>query len=285
MSTTIITIMPDYGQAWGWCRSDNHAGIGGNCAGDRHWGGPGDVSEGLLKEFESWQAVFDTARPHHAVDWPRFHDKGIKLAQQLRKVLPGDIRLFYEKPVEDPERNMLGWECPGWLVEIMLDGQAREIVDFDEMKSLREFYSEDLPRPQSEIQRRVTIQAECGRQYGDGWAWLGRKGQRELGICVGSENKWAGETEILDNLLGDFAAWHERFEKGFTSDDFDWTSFEKQGIELAKRLRGYLPESTPLYYMEPCNCFLPGGLDAPTGSVLEILLGGGVKEVKFPGRI
>jgi len=280
MSTTIITIMPDYGQAWGWCRSDDHAGIGGNCAGDRHWGGPGEVPEDLLNEFESWQVIFDTARPSHAVGWPRFHAEGIQLAQRLRSFLSEDIRLFYEKPIEDPEYMMLGWECPGWLVEIMLDGQARKISDPDEMITLRGGDSDDPPRAQIEIQRRLTIQAECDREYGNGWGWLGRQGQRELGVCVGSEDTWSGEENIPDELLSELAAWQSDFEKNYPTDDYDWDAFEERGIGLAKRLRPCLPEDLPLYYLEPCNCFLPGGLDRSKDPILHILPDGDVKEVK-----
>lgn len=281
MSNTIITIMPDYGQAWGWSRSQNNAGIGGNCASGSDWGGPGEVPEGLLKEFESWQATFDTARPNHAVDWTRFHAKGILLAQRLRGALPVDTKLFYEKPVEDPEYMMLGWECPGWLVEIMHDGQARIISDPNEMIALRGDDSDDPPRLQTQITRRVTIQAECDRAYGNGWAWLGRQGQRELGICVGSNSTWSGEDIIPDELLGEFAVWHSDFEKSYPTDSYDWDAFEKRGIALAKRLRGHLPDDMPLYYLEPCNCFMPGGYDRPEGPVLQILPNGEVNEVKM----
>ena len=286
MSTTVITIMPDYGRAWGWHKRLGESGVGRFCAGGDWWSGPGEVPTSLLKEFEIWQATFDDARPHHAVDWSSFYEKGIELGLQLRKCLSEDVRLFYEKPVEDPEYTMLGWECPEWLVEIMPDGQVREIVDPEEMKDLRGYDPNDPPRSQNKILRRIVVQAECDREYGNGWAWMGRQGQEDTGICVGTKKQWNGPGTPSKDLLDSFCEWQDSFVNGYMLDNFEWGNFQKRGVALTKQLRQYIPEGVPLYYTEPSNCFTPGGLENPTRSfMLEALLDGAMAVVKFPGKI
>ena len=61
----------------------------------------------VIKDFFAWhneiiQIVIDseTGRPY-TKDWEEYHRRGIKLAQDLRKILSPDFDLWYDAPFED----------------------------------------------------------------------------------------------------------------------------------------------------------------------------------------
>lgn len=61
----------------------------------------------VIKDFLTWhneinQIVIDSETGHpYSMDWEQYHNRGIKLAQELRKVLSTDFDLWYEAPFED----------------------------------------------------------------------------------------------------------------------------------------------------------------------------------------
>ena len=61
----------------------------------------------VIKDFLIWhneinQIVIDSETGHpYSMDWEQFHNRGIKLAQELRKILSTDFDLWYEAPFED----------------------------------------------------------------------------------------------------------------------------------------------------------------------------------------
>ena len=61
----------------------------------------------IIKDFLTWQNEInqiatdsETGHPY-SMDWEQFHNRGIKLAQELRKILSADFDLWYEAPFED----------------------------------------------------------------------------------------------------------------------------------------------------------------------------------------
>jgi len=137
MGTTIITIMPDFGFAWGWVTQLGRSkGVGSNFASDNYWGRNEPVPQELLDRFQAWQSRFEVITREHGLDWLDFHEKGLGLCSELRQYIPENIRLFYAKPVEDPcFDSEEGEGCPENYWEIMADGQARVVLD-DERQGL-----------------------------------------------------------------------------------------------------------------------------------------------------
>ncbi len=114
-----ITIMPDYGQAYAWRWRDEvpaGAGVGGNIAGFGGWGGDQPISPELENAFIAWQDEFEaydwveTDSPagnnYSRFNWPWFHDRGIDLAIRLKAELGDTAIVIYEKPYEDPGRDL-----------------------------------------------------------------------------------------------------------------------------------------------------------------------------------
>jgi hypothetical protein len=137
MSTTIITIMPDFGFAWGWVRKLGRSrGIGPNFASDNYWGRDETVPQSLLDRFQVWQGRFELITREPELDWANFHEQGLGLCLELRQYIHEDIRMFYAKPIEDPcfEPDGEG-DCPEDYWEIMPNGEAR-VVEDEEMQRL-----------------------------------------------------------------------------------------------------------------------------------------------------
>ena len=61
----------------------------------------------VIKDFFTWhneinQIVIDSETGHpYSMDWAQYHSRGIKLAQELRKILSTDFDLWYSAPYED----------------------------------------------------------------------------------------------------------------------------------------------------------------------------------------
>lgn len=127
------TIMPDYGGAYGW---DNRTGpedaLGPNHADTCGWSGDHPISDELQAEFSAWQIEFESGtwddERRANFDWSRFHEVGMSLTHRLKAELGDAARVFYEKPMEDPNG------CLQERVELLLDGS---IVEFfpDRLKS------------------------------------------------------------------------------------------------------------------------------------------------------
>ena len=60
-----------------------------------------------LPAFEEWQqemrdiVVKASTGEEYEKDWQDYHNRGLKLAKQLREVLSSDFDLWYEAPYED----------------------------------------------------------------------------------------------------------------------------------------------------------------------------------------
>lgn len=112
----ILTIMPDYGQAYGWRQPSDAppwAGVGGNIAGFGGWGADLPISNDLDNAFIEWQSEFESYAWHASADkagfadfdWTHFHTRGLALASRLKAELGDAAVVIYEKPFEDPNRN------------------------------------------------------------------------------------------------------------------------------------------------------------------------------------
>jgi len=107
----IYTIMPDYGRAYGWRKREESRDVGRNMADDTGWYGDHPISRSLHEAFVTWQDRFERAEwigvevtPNF--DWDGFHRDGIALARDLKEELGKSVRVFYEKPIEDPNRTL-----------------------------------------------------------------------------------------------------------------------------------------------------------------------------------
>lgn len=258
----VITIMVDYGGAWAWEREATGGGIGSNIASHDFWGGHEDIPPDLIQKFAEWQLAFDQISPGEfdkrscQFNWAQFHRRGLQLAQELRQYLPQDVRLFYEKPYEDPEYYALLWECPDWLVEVHSNGETRPILSPEEMLSIRLLESDDSPRTVAEIRRRVIVHLHPDW----GWCWLGREKQNGLGVLIGFNDLWKGPVYLPEGILRIAQNWFDEYEKAYLNDYFDWEESHKKGLEITKKIRKVLPGSCPLYYIRAGEdpCFNPG---------------------------
>lgn len=121
------TIMPDYGGAYGWINREGTDALGPNHADTSGWGGDHPISEELQESFAAWQTGFERAQNDWEagialLDWPRFHERGMALARRLKAELGDVARIYYEKPVEDPNQRV------NERVEILADGTVVETV-------------------------------------------------------------------------------------------------------------------------------------------------------------
>lgn len=118
-----ITIYPDHGiQGWLW---NNFLGT------DRLQDGvpPRDhgrlmnkIPHKLMEDFDDWHRVYrcdayESFQGIRPFDWKSFHYIGIQLAVRLKQVLKDDARVFYEKPMEDPNDHL------NQRREVLIDGQ------------------------------------------------------------------------------------------------------------------------------------------------------------------
>ena len=106
----IFTIMPDFGYAFSWTKSDGVEATGGVGS----WGWKGDaaknISGRLIQDFIDWQDVFENegwtyANPNAKINWDAFHARGIQLARRLKAEVGDQARVVYEKPCEDPNHQ------------------------------------------------------------------------------------------------------------------------------------------------------------------------------------
>lgn len=121
------TIMPDYGGAYGWVNREGTDALGPNHADTSGWGGDHSISEELQEAFAAWQTEFELATNEWEagialLDWPRFHEQGMALARRLKAELGDAARVYYEKPVEDPNQRV------NERVEILAGGAVVETV-------------------------------------------------------------------------------------------------------------------------------------------------------------
>jgi hypothetical protein len=106
----MLTVMPEFGSG-PFLRlnktGDRHQGVGGNCCCYRCACGSHPMSEPLLAAFSEWILEFeraewaDYAGGHLALDWNRFHRRGLELARRLKAEVGPAFRVVYEKPFED----------------------------------------------------------------------------------------------------------------------------------------------------------------------------------------
>lgn len=121
------TIMPDYGGAYGWINREGTDALGPNHADTSSWCGDHPISAELQEAFAAWQTEFERA-PNEweagiaLLDWQRFHERGMGLARRLKAVLGDAARVYYEKPVEDPNQRI------NERVELLADGTNVEIM-------------------------------------------------------------------------------------------------------------------------------------------------------------
>lgn len=111
----ILTIMPDFGFGpflWIDRSGEDTRGVGGNCCSFQSACGNHPMSEVLLGDFSAWVQEFERAdwmpgEAGHklALDWPRFHERGLELAVRLKTEVGSNFRVIYEKPYEDPGRR------------------------------------------------------------------------------------------------------------------------------------------------------------------------------------
>lgn len=123
-----ITIYPDFGGgAWYWV----------------NWMGPDSLQGGrksreitakefttlhkkmpeeLVEDFEGWHLAYtrnayEYEQGRRPFDWKSFHSVGIQLSVRLKQAMGDDVRVFYEKPVEDPNNHL------NQRREVLIDGQ------------------------------------------------------------------------------------------------------------------------------------------------------------------
>lgn len=112
---TILTIMPDFGSGpflWINRSGDDTQGVGPNCCSFQSACENHPMSEALLDDFSAWVLEFERAewmtgeaQGKLALDWPRFHERGLELAVRLKTEVGSNFRVIYEKPYEDPGRR------------------------------------------------------------------------------------------------------------------------------------------------------------------------------------
>ena len=119
------TIMPDYGGAYGWINQHGPEDeLGPNHADTCSWSSDHPISDELQAEFSAWQMEFESGtreqKGRSVFDWPRFHEIGMALTRRVKAELGDAARVFYEKPMEDPNRRIQE------RVELLSDGSIVE---------------------------------------------------------------------------------------------------------------------------------------------------------------
>lgn len=105
--------MPDFGFApYAWIKrpGSTPAGVGGNCADCHEWSGDHPISHELQQAFSAWVLEFERAPftddRRLVLDWESFHRRGLDLSRQLKAELGDAVAVIYEKPHEDPARDV-----------------------------------------------------------------------------------------------------------------------------------------------------------------------------------
>lgn len=120
MPKTIYTIMPDFGEAYGWMIEDGVEcrGVGVCIAGCNGWHGKHPISPELHEAFMAWQAVIEEeGMPDYIgeFDQATFDTQGLALVRRLKAELGDDARVIYENVESDPEeRREILWD--GWML-------------------------------------------------------------------------------------------------------------------------------------------------------------------------
>ncbi len=129
-----LTIMPDFGSAYGWYKKPGASehGLGGCHADGCGWSADPQISEALHGEFADWQAVFEThaGNRDYTFDWQNFHHQGVALTIRLKQEVGNAAIVVYEKPFEDPNGTI------NERVEVHLDGSLTPLMSRAEINRL-----------------------------------------------------------------------------------------------------------------------------------------------------
>jgi hypothetical protein len=126
------TIMPDFGNApYGWMKRPGQyrCGVGPNMADSSGWSGDHPISKELDADFSAWSLEFEcnvnsTGSGDRLFDWRNFHDRGLELARRLKAELGPQIKVRYEKPIEDPG------EAVETVTEILANGTLKTVSGY-----------------------------------------------------------------------------------------------------------------------------------------------------------
>ncbi|MBF0528515.1 MAG: hypothetical protein HQK55_04445 [Deltaproteobacteria bacterium] len=143
------TIMPDFrSDAYGWVQEywEQHPGVGAKIADFTGWHGHHAISKKLEADLTRWNQklkmeVYSCGLNHRLFDWRNFHDQGLALARRIKGELGPDIKVIYEKPLEDPgnaiERK----------TEILDDGSLKTLstVPLEKIIPLGKHYASAIP--------------------------------------------------------------------------------------------------------------------------------------------
>jgi len=120
---TILTICPDFGEAWAWIGNRDHPdfGIPVGCGGD--WCGRRNLPNELVVRCANWQRIFESAPwdndSYLRLNWDDFHLEGMKLSAEIKASLGEDILVIYQKAFEDEHAK------EPLEVEVLADGSLR----------------------------------------------------------------------------------------------------------------------------------------------------------------
>lgn len=130
----MLTIMPDFGNgpyAWIKDADDDTCWVGG-CTADALSGfefSDYKVSAALEADFAAWMTWFGREALGDAalsMDWNSFHEQGFALAKRLKAELGDQVRVVYDKPVEDPAYKL---RAPTQVrMEVLSDGTLKPIT-------------------------------------------------------------------------------------------------------------------------------------------------------------
>jgi len=96
----------------------------------------------------------------------------------------------------------------------------------------------------------LTIMADFG--FGP-FAWLKDASDNTDYVGINIANRQTGMTEfdISPELEKNFIAWINEFELNSNRSDFNWDSFNKNGISLAEKLKAEIGDQANVEYVKP----------------------------------
>ena len=109
------------------------------------------------------------------------------------------------------------------------------------------------PEMKMKPEKTITIMADFG--FGP-YAWLKDASDQTDYVGLNIANRKTGMTEFhVSKLLeADFAKWIDRFERyALDNPDFDWKTFNQEGVRLAKRLKQEVGNSANVLYVKPAE--------------------------------
>jgi hypothetical protein len=118
-----ITIYPDYGHdGWHWINFKDTDSLQGGFSQKGYEILMRKFPKALMENFRDWHLVYtrnadDFEQGRRPFDWQSFHYIGIQLSVRLKQALKDDARVFYEKPMEDPNDHL------NQRREVLIDGQ------------------------------------------------------------------------------------------------------------------------------------------------------------------